>query len=322
MERWCADGAGRGSTPSRSTTPHGTNATLAGASLVLPLLGQRRKRGFASSRSDDPCGDPTEALLDQVKKCRVSSTPGELRLKRDLSECDSLRHQGVARFDKAVGNPLKCQLTFLRSIGATTAVVAAAAAVGPGDAGAGGVAPANDVSTRVPTTFEIIVPKFYPHDPPLVYAERSFSRTCPFVREDGLLVLPFLSTGAWSSVSTMSFVAEALLQGLQKFAAGQPQPWGPVEASGRDHYSRRDEDTPAPVAFAAHAAATSEPIEITPHVADNGAGGGVTSRYWGEASRDSNSSSSSTGFYPGVERQQYGDSEGGAPQSMAVVDLL
>lgn len=82
----------------------------------------------------------------------------------------------MCRFDKAVGNPLKCQLTFLRPIGATTAVAAtasaAAAAVGPGDAGAGGVAPASDVCRRVPTTFDIIVPKFYPHDPPLLYAER------------------------------------------------------------------------------------------------------------------------------------------------------
>lgn len=50
--------------------------------------------------------------------------------------------------------------------------MAAAAAVGPGDAGAGGVAPASDVSRMVPTTFAIIVPKFYPHDPPLLYAER------------------------------------------------------------------------------------------------------------------------------------------------------
>lgn len=41
---------------------------------------------------------------------------------------------------------------------------------------------------------------------------RCYSRTCPFVREDGLLLLPFLSTGVWSSVSTMTFVAETLLQ--------------------------------------------------------------------------------------------------------------
>ncbi|CAN0251095.1 unnamed protein product [Ectocarpus sp. 13 AM-2016] len=41
--------------------------------------------------------DPTEALAAHVKKYRVSSTPGELRLKRDLVECDLLLQEGVAR---------------------------------------------------------------------------------------------------------------------------------------------------------------------------------------------------------------------------------
>eukprot|EP00752_Nemacystus_decipiens_P008327 g7442.t1 len=326
MEGYCGDAAGA-ATPPRSTISHGTDApgeAEAGASLDLPLSGQRRKRALPVSVSDSVSvsddRDPTEALLDQVKKCRVSSTPGELRLKRDLSECDKLRRQGIARFDKAVGNPLKCQLTFLRPIGGTAAAAAmAAGAVGPGDAGAGGVAPASDICRRVPTTFEIVVPKFYPHDPPLLYAERCYSRTCPFVREDGLLLLPFLSTGVWSSVSTMTFVAETLLQGLQRFAAGQPQPWGPIKASSQGYCSRADEALPTPVACLARVSATNEPTEGPSHVADSGAGGGASVRYCGEGIQASNnSSSSSTGSYSLVGKL-HSESGDGNPHSMDMV---
>lgn len=37
---------------------------------------------------------------------------------------------------------------------------------------AAGDTPAAAGERRVPTTFSVVVPKFYPHDPPLVYAER------------------------------------------------------------------------------------------------------------------------------------------------------
>lgn len=39
-------------------------------------------------------------------------------------------------------------------------------------AGGGGVGAANAAGARVPTTFSVLVPKFYPHDPPMLYAER------------------------------------------------------------------------------------------------------------------------------------------------------
>ncbi|CAM9482800.1 unnamed protein product [Ectocarpus sp. 4 AP-2014] len=219
--------------------------------------------------------DPTEALAAHVKKCRVSSTPGELRLKRDLVECDLLLQEGVARFDKAAGNPLKCQLTFLCSI---------EGGVGgdPGQdvapSGAAGDTPAAAGERRVPTTFSVVVPKFYPHDPPLVYADRCFSRTCSFVRKDGMLQVPFLTTGVWSSVSTMTFVARTLLQGLRDFVAGKPQPWeSPVGSSpNRNRHLRGEQGMPDPVAFVACSTADdiNESARTTPRFASSGSKSG------------------------------------------------
>ncbi|CAM9756049.1 unnamed protein product [Pylaiella littoralis] len=244
--------------------------------LNLPHPRQGRKRLLGMSE------DPTEALLDQVKKCRVSSTPGELRLKRDLVDCDLLRRQGIARFDKTAGDPLKCQLTFLCPIGAlgvspppqVVAAAAGARVASGGVSAAGSVACSSSSSSRgVPTTFSVIVPKFYPHEPPLLYAERCFSRTCSFVGEDGLLDLPFLSRGVWSSVSTMALVTEALLEGLRSYAAGDPRPWGAPEELGQDQSSPGGKVV-APVAFLACASMNNEPPQVTPRVGDDGAGHG------------------------------------------------
>lgn len=65
------------------------------------------------------------------------------------------------RFDKSLGNPLKCRLTFLSLIGVMQMVQpqAEASAVAA-------------KSAIVPTTFSITVPKFYPHEPPLIYTDR------------------------------------------------------------------------------------------------------------------------------------------------------
>lgn len=76
---------------------------------------------------------------------------------------------------------------------------------------------------------------------------------------------------------------------------------------------------PAPVAFLAHDATMNEPTQVTPHVADCGAGGGgggAPSRHCDEGSLES----SGTGSYPGVGKQR-GDSGGGTAQSMDVVEL-
>ncbi|CAM9533820.1 unnamed protein product [Ectocarpus fasciculatus] len=214
--------------------------------------------------------DPTEALAAHVKKCRVSSTPGELRLKRDLVECDLLLQEGVARFDKMAGNPLKCQLTFLCPI---EGGMGGNPGQGAAPSSAAGDTPAIAAERRVPTTFSVVVPKFYPHDPPLVYAERCFSRTCSFVGEDGMLQLPFLTTGVWSSVSTMAFVARTLLQGLRDFVAGKPQPWGsPVGSSpNRNCHLRGEQGMPDPVAFVACSTAddNNESARTTPHFASS-----------------------------------------------------
>ncbi|CAM9739049.1 unnamed protein product [Ectocarpus sp. 6 AP-2014] len=216
--------------------------------------------------------DPTEALAAHVKKCRVSTTPGELRLKRDLVECDLLLQEGVARFDKMAGNPLKCQLTFLCWI------EGGMRGEGTAPSGAAGDTPTAAGERRVPTTFSVVVPKFYPHDPPLVYAERCFSRTCSFVREDGMLQVPFLTTGVWSSVSTMTFVARTLLQGLRDFVAGKPQPWGsPVGSSPkRNRHLRGEQGMPDPVAFVACSTADdiNESARTTPRFASSGSKSG------------------------------------------------
>lgn len=92
------------------------------------------------------------------------------------------------RFDKTAGNPLKCQLTFLCPIeGGMGGDPEQGAA--PSDAARDTLAAAGE--RRVPTTFSVVVPKFYPHDPPLVYAERC--ETCLFSQTSSIytLVLDF-----------------------------------------------------------------------------------------------------------------------------------
>lgn len=63
-----------------------------------------------------------------------------------------------------------------------------------------------------------------------------------------------------------------LMQGLQNYAAGEPQPWG-APASGQYQSSPRGK-TMAPVAFLACAATESEPPRLSPRMAHDGPAGG------------------------------------------------
>ncbi|CAN0548871.1 unnamed protein product [Ectocarpus sp. 12 AP-2014] len=79
-------------------TRHDTAMNAAMAPVDSPRqLSSSPSTSHATKRPLSVPEDPTEALAAHVKKCRVSSTPGELRLKRDLVECDLLLHEGVAR---------------------------------------------------------------------------------------------------------------------------------------------------------------------------------------------------------------------------------
>ncbi|CAM9343654.1 unnamed protein product, partial [Discosporangium mesarthrocarpum] len=191
-------------------------------------LVKRTLPASSTSGSDD------ESLVERVKKCRVSLTPGELRLKKDLVECKRLEEEGIARIDRTVGNPLKCTLTFLRPLGDPGAppvaerIEGGASAV-HGDPRAGpraGVGVGGGVS-RIPTVFTVLVPKYYPHDPPSVYTNSTYSCSCPFVGSDGMVDFPFVLRGHWTSIQTMLMLVETLLKGLRRFAAGHAQPWGP-----------------------------------------------------------------------------------------------
>lgn len=79
------------------------------------------------------------------------------------------------RFDKTAGNPLHMSLTFLCPIvgvGMGNAGTLDSATGGGGAAASGVTLSTTAMRARVPTTFSVLVPKFYPHEPPMLYTDR------------------------------------------------------------------------------------------------------------------------------------------------------
>mmetsp|Transcript_7423 Transcript_7423/g.9248 ORF Transcript_7423/g.9248 Transcript_7423/m.9248 type:complete len:304 (-) Transcript_7423:150-1061(-) len=116
------------------------------------------------------------------KKCRITVSPGELRLEHDWEHCAELIESGLVTFVRNIRNPLNFQFFFpdLRKSGLS-----------------------------LPTTFSIQIPRFYPHQPPIIFCDRSFSAQCPFVDSNGQIKNPFFQE-EWNSISTLKDVVIAV----------------------------------------------------------------------------------------------------------------
>jgi len=124
-------------------------------------------------------GSDDDAVSEELnKKCRITVTPGELRLAHDWDHCKELVDQGMVTFLRNPRTPLRFQFYFpdLRKAGLS-----------------------------LPNIFNIQIPRFYPHQPPIIFCDCSFYQQCAFVGSDGRVIDPLLNQN-WSSILTLQDV--------------------------------------------------------------------------------------------------------------------
>jgi ubiquitin-protein ligase len=127
----------------------------------------RRKRGNEDLSEES-------SLSEQIKKVRITSTPGDLRLQNDL-----LDFQLIPSIQLHESQEKSCIVLTLK-----------------------------DVPSQCPNTYHIRVPKLYPHDPPLVTCLNP-GFVCQFIDSTGKVHHPALS-GNWTAINSLIDVARTL----------------------------------------------------------------------------------------------------------------
>jgi ubiquitin-protein ligase len=127
----------------------------------------RRKRGIEDLREEI-------SLSEQIKKVRITSTPGDLRLQNDV-----LDFQSIPSIQLHESHEKSCIVLTLKN-----------------------------VPSECPDTFHIRVPKLYPHDPPLVTCLNP-GFVCQYIDSTGKVHHPALS-GNWTAINCLVDVAHTL----------------------------------------------------------------------------------------------------------------
>jgi ubiquitin-protein ligase len=144
----------------------------------------KRKSGSSSSPSDwNPGGENSAvAVSSMIKRFRISTTPGEIRLQKDLQELRELQHVTLEYGD----DPSNVILQFKA-----------------------------DASAHCPNRFSITVKRFYPHDPPLILClDAGF--TSPFISEARVVQHRALSA-EWSALGSVSTILHAVQQVREEY---------------------------------------------------------------------------------------------------------
>lgn len=169
-------------------------------------------------------------VSEKMKRCRIAGIPGEIRLRKDLSECGDL--SDVSYLDNirilTTADPLVVQVQF------------EARAPPPSHHHQAGTA-----KPPRPSFFTIKVPKFYPHEPPVVTVpDASFHGRVPFVSHEGKVTHPLLLPGSWRALGCLKDVVTALA--------------GIRQCESEQHLiAAMQQDQPPPAVTQHHAAGTS-----------------------------------------------------------------
>ena len=138
----------------------------------------------ASKRKSD--NDKVSACLsEQIKRCRISVTPGELRLRKDISAITNLR--GV-EFDYP-NSPSSLIIRFTST----------------------------DLSSLCPKSFHVTVPRFYPHDLPIVKCLDSGFHN-EFLDADGIVRHINLAE-RWTALNNLADILNTLESVRQSFTS-------------------------------------------------------------------------------------------------------
>ncbi|CAM9628946.1 unnamed protein product [Chrysoparadoxa australica] len=133
--------------------------------------------GLALKRTRSP--DFTE-VVEAVKKCRITVYPGELRMRRDVADCEASEER--VRFVKDKRDRLRFGMSLDLGLAGHENQV---------------------VLSEIPLKFTVQTPRFYPHAPPAICCNVRYHTTCPqFVDADGMVRAAILGP-SWRSVHTL-----------------------------------------------------------------------------------------------------------------------
>lgn len=118
------------------------------------------------------------SLEESIKRVRIAFTPGELRLGRDIKDLERFQHCVTVT---STANPASIILNFLSS----------------------------EANNNTPNRFLVTVPRYYPHDRPLVKClEHGF--ICDYINFAGEVNHSFL-TDQWSAIGTLKNIIDLLI---------------------------------------------------------------------------------------------------------------
>lgn len=167
----------------RKNEKQGGSASNSTSSSVISIANSNYLQHLVSE------ADISTQVSEQIKRCRITSTPGELRLKRDLSDYDGSKHI-LYRF---TDEPNSVVVSF------------------------------NDYLTQyTPSYYLVIVPRYYPHEPPTVsLVDSTYKKDTSvnmqyvstyFDSNSGVLNHRSLQPSTWRATNDMHTVLDALLQ--------------------------------------------------------------------------------------------------------------
>lgn len=176
--------------------PQNAQATGAGGGIQAPVgLGQPNMH-VCGGGGDEPRQKRKtldfEMVSEKMKRCRIAGIPGEIRLRKDIRECADLGD--VSFLDNVrllqTADPLIVNVRF---------EARASPCLAP-------------VRPSRPSFFSVRVPKFYPHEPPVVSVpDVAFHGRVPFVGIDGKVTHPLLGRN-WCAIGCMKDVIKALCE--------------------------------------------------------------------------------------------------------------
>ena len=134
-----------------------------------------------------PPAEGADDLSDYIKRCRINTTPGQLRLNSDVKDLQANVPSVVV---ETTDDPMQVIVRFLD---------------GPPE----------------PSAFSFTVSRFYPHERPLVRCISPFSPVdCQWFASDGSVLHPELQAG-WTGIHTLSSAVTVLERVRAGLASGE-----------------------------------------------------------------------------------------------------
>mmetsp|Transcript_72622 Transcript_72622/g.142213 ORF Transcript_72622/g.142213 Transcript_72622/m.142213 type:complete len:351 (+) Transcript_72622:180-1232(+) len=201
---------------------------------MIGMLQRAKRKGGREEEGDNPLSPSSDEFSEAMKKIRVSVHPGEIRLKRDLDESQFKKISDLHNITwRIVGHqPIVIQI----HIGVLF----------PKQDFQGCNALAKLETEHFPKEFTFVVPRFYPHDAPLVYlmeSPTSWALRQPWAEAldkrytDGRLFHPLLMKD-WSATWGFTQAVHSFIQASQHLLT-QPQAPQEWQAKPSDQTSAR-----------------------------------------------------------------------------------